>query len=202
MKITERERWLVMVLPTVLVVACYALWYQRSMRPALATLEQDYAAAVSGQLSPTAVAEQRRKADEPRRAIDQLQGKMKTLGSQAAAVCGPLGEPQRQIASNRALVDLFSRNGLSLVEETALQGEAATKLPKSLATALTRVGWSAQGSRGQVRSFKLNGSFGQVLKSIEELAEAEPCLAIPIGLSMAQADPNAGERQWTLIVWM
>lgn len=201
-KITDRDRWLAMVLPTVLVVAGYAWWYHASMRPTLARQQQDYEAAMAGQLSPMAVAEQRRQAERPRQEIQELNAKKKTLDSEAALLCGQLANPGRQIASNRALVELFVRNELHLVEESALQGEAAAKLPKSLAAALARVGWSAQGGQGQVRSFKVTGGFPQVLKAIEELADSQPCLAIPIGLSMAQADPSLDERQWTLVVWM
>lgn len=202
MKITDRQRWLVLVLPTVLVVACYAWWYHASMRPVTARLQQDYETAVGGQLSPLAVAEQRRQADAPRQEIEALQQKKKALDSQAAQLCGELADPARQLEANKALMDLFVRNELNLVDEAPLQGEGAVKLPKSLAAALARVGWSAQSGGGQVRAFKLTGRFSQVLKAIEELADRQPCVAIPIGLSMAQADLTVNERQWTLVVWM
>ena len=58
------------------------------------------------------------------------------------------------------------------------------------------------GKGGQVRAFKLAGSYPQVLKAVQELAGRRECLAIPIGLSMSEVDLSVHTRQWMLLVWM
>jgi hypothetical protein len=201
MKLTERDKWIALVLPLAVVVVGYTLWYRSAVRPEADRAQQEYATAVANQVSREAVDRQREELKNLRVSLQEVQTRKAGLDRQAAELCGQWTGSGRQLAADQELVALFAQHHLHLIDESPAKGRTGADLPKSLSAALERLGWSAD-SGGQVRAFKLVGPYPQVLKAIQELARRRECLAIPIGLSMAQTDLSVHERQWMLLVWM
>jgi hypothetical protein len=199
MKLTERDKWIALVLPMAIVLIVYGFWYRSAVHPEVAKAAQAHAAAVAGQISPAVLARQYQQVEAARAAVKAAEGRKAGLDRQAAELCGQWTTSGRQLTADHELVTLFATHHLDLVDESPAKGESG--LPGSLSAALERLGWVA-GRGGQVRAFKLAGSYPQVLKAVQELAGRRECLAIPIGLSMAEVDLSVSTRQWMLLVWM
>jgi hypothetical protein len=199
MKLTERDKWIALVLPAALVALGYGFWYRSAVHPEVLKAGQAHAAAVANQVSPASLARQRQQVEAARAKLKATEARKADLDRQAAELCGQWTSSGRQLAADHELVTLFATHRLDLVDESVAKGES--RLPRSLSVALERLGWSS-GKGGQVRAFKLAGSYPQVLRAIQELAGRRECLAIPIGLSMAEADLSIHTREWMLLVWM
>ncbi|MGA2255908.1 MAG: hypothetical protein ABSG53_14775 [Thermoguttaceae bacterium] len=76
------------------------------------------------------------------------------------------------------------------------------KLPASVVEALGRFGKPSTQPTAQVRRLRLAGTFIDVLAAVGELAAMEGPPGVPISLSMAEADVQDPQRNWTFLVWM
>jgi hypothetical protein len=199
MKLTERDKWIALVLPLAMVLIVYTLWYRSAVRPEVASTREANAQARANQVPPEAVGRQREQVNLLQAEVKKVEARKADLDRQAAELCGQWTGSGRQLAADQELAALFFQHKLGLLDESPATGG---DLPKSLTAALERLGWKSGTGGGQLRAYKLAGPYPQVLKAIQELARRRECMAIPIGLSMAEADLSAHERQWMLLVWM
>ena len=95
-----------------------------------------------------------------------------------------------RIATHQDLTGLFRRHGLQLIEESRPTAGAAAALPGSLRAALTRVGLKQADKVGELRVYKLAGSFLNVMQAVRELADQPTAPAVPLSLTMAAGDSD------------
>jgi hypothetical protein len=201
-KLTERERKLVLVLPAVAVLIGYAWYYSFSVRPRAAQAQRDHEAAVAGAVAPAALAAERIQVAGLQRELKEL-GETKARLDRNMAAAGNRGElTAGRIATHQDLTGLFRRHALQLVEESRPTAGEAAALPGSLRAALTRVGLKQADKMGELRVYKLAGSYLNVLEAVRELADQPAAAGIPLSLTMAAGDNDDGRQTWTLTVWM
>jgi hypothetical protein len=200
MKLTERERSMVLVLPAVVIVAGYAWWYSYSQRPQLNAARAAYQDAVNKQVSPSQLFQQRAANESAQRRLEQLQAHKQDLDQQAEALAGGLADPGRRLDAVSRLTGLLARHGLQLRDDT--QESHGQKPPKALAEAVARVRPDKQELGGHVRCLQLAGTFADVRRAVRELAQQSDAGLFPLALSMAEADPDGDDRSWTLWIWM
>jgi hypothetical protein len=202
MKLTERERLIVLLGPLAIILLGYAWWFNLFARPKLRAAQESYQQALAGRVGPLELPAQQAANAVLQREVDTLEKHKADLDAQAAEVCGHTIDPLRRIDSEHDLTDLFQRHGVQLVATGPASGGGAAKLPKSLSEAIERLGPRSRENSVQVRSLRLSGRFMDVLDAVRELSRAEASPVIPISLTMAEADLSADDRQWTLLVWM
>ena len=203
MKLTDREKVVLILAPVAVILGGYAWWFNLFHRQKVQEAQRAYDAAVAVQVRPTDLLQQKGRSIKLQREVDDLQRQESLLKAEAAAVCGRSADPLRRIDAERQLTELLRRHQLQLMDEAPAGKEGEAKLPGSLAEALGR--FAEQGSRdggGQVRRVRLTGRFLDLLAAMEELAKTDNPPGIPIRLTMADADADGQQRSWTLLVWM
>jgi cell division protein FtsB len=204
MKLSSREKLLVLLLPLVAVLGSYAWWFNMVQRPRLAKLQKDYAAAVAGAVQPMTVLEQRAELAKTQREVAALEQRRSDLQRQAHELSCSYLDPQQRHRVEEQLTAVFRRHRLRLIEEAPAGKGEAGKLPKTLTDAVSRLGPAATSSSEHVRTFKLSGSFLDLLHAVRDLSASETAPGVPIGVSMDEVDQEwpSESRVWTLLVWM
>jgi len=202
MKLTDREKIVVLLAPLAIVLGGYGWWYNVFQRPKMQTAERDYEAAVAAQVKPLDMLEQQTRKKLLDRELDAIKKQKAQLDSLAATAAGHEADPVRRIEAEKQLGDLLRRHGLQLVEEGLAAQASQNKLPGSLAEAVGRFGKPTTARTAQVRRLRLSGTFMNVLAAVRELAALEAPPGVPISLSMSEADSQADYRTWTLLVLM
>jgi hypothetical protein len=200
-KLTERERKLVLILPAVAVLLGYSWYYSFSLRPQASRAQRDYEAAVAATVAPPALTAARIQVAGLQRELKELTATKARLDGEMAAAGSREDPTAGRIATHQDLTGLFRRHGLQLVEESRPTAGTSAALPASLRMALTRVGLKQADKLGELRVYKLSGSFLNVLETVRELADQPAAAGIPLSLTMAAGDDD-GRQTWTLTVWM
>ena len=103
------------------------------------------------------------------------------------------------------MTDLFSGHGLQVLHEEPAVKRDETKLPRSLARAIDRLG-KDRGRKtpetAQIRCLQMVGRYVDLMAAVQELAQADNAPGCQVRLTMAEADAAAEARSWTLWVWM
>ncbi len=207
MKLTDREKLLLLVAPVAIILAGYASWFNLFQRAKLQAVTSAYQAAVDefDKIGPydaaNAARHNRNLTDEVSRREKQKQ----ELEARADAVLGHAVDPQRRIHAGGQLTELFSGHGLQVLHEEPAVMRDETKLPRSLARAIVRLG-KDRGRKtqetAQIRCLQMVGRYVDLMAAVQELAQADDAPGVPVRLTMAEADAAAEARSWTLWVWM
>ncbi len=204
MKLSQRERLLVLLLPLTVVLGGYAWWFNVFQRPKMAEFQKDHSAAVANAVSPVTLMGQRAALAQAERGFQALEERRISLRQEAGQLSGTRPDPGQTHRAEEELTAIFQRHRLRLIEEgPAGKGETG-KLPKALTDAVARLGPAPPSGSEQVRSFKLSGRFLDLLAAVRDLTADETPPGIPIGLSMDEVDARwqSESRVWTLLVWM
>ncbi|MFN4259450.1 MAG: hypothetical protein ACK4RK_09125 [Gemmataceae bacterium] len=156
---------------------------QRTPHWAQLSREQDQILDLREQL-----AQDQARAAELRQRWESLTGALQSNGSRAATLA-------------RVENLLSSHNLLHLEQGPANSGNTPGQLPPSLQTVLQVMTDNRATHEAQLVRFRFVGRYLDVLEAVGELAEKN-WHAIPVSLSMEEADLNGEERIWTLLVWM
>jgi hypothetical protein len=151
---------------------------------------------------PLELATQRAEVATLKRQTDELENEKRELESRKAETCGQLAGSRKRMRSLDALTALFKRYRLSIVEDCPAGEKHEAKLPTAMAEATKRLMGESQGQPGQVRCIHFVGRYMDVLAALEELAGDESPAAVPVGLSMSEANVESELREWTLMVWL
>jgi hypothetical protein len=202
MKITEREKLVLTLLPLAIILGGYAWWFNMFERHRLAKVDADYDRAVAAAVRPLDVMEQRTTVAVLRREIESLKTQNKELEERRLRTLGELAGPQKRMQATGELTGLFERYGLQIIEECPAGKEHGAQLPKSMMEAFGRLAGPAKPAAGRVRCMHFTGRYLDVLAALDDIALDETPPAIPVGLTMSEADANGDVRSWTLLVWM
>jgi len=203
MKLTEREQILVTLLPAAVIVAGY-VWLSpmfSSGKP-LGTLRDEYAQAEQDAVRSLELAAQRAQVATLKQQIAELEKEKRELESRMAETCGQLAGSRKRMRSLEALTGLFQRHRLAIVEDCPAEEGHDARLPAPMAEATGRLLGGSPQRAGQVRCIHFVGRYMDVLAALEELAAEQPPAAVPVGLSMSEADVESELREWALFVWL
>jgi hypothetical protein len=198
---TPRERILLTLLPTFLVIAVYGwLIYPRQ---ALEQSTQALQAAQAGEPSLTEYVEKELQIKELDREIEQLLEQQAGLEERRQnLMTSRLAGSSDQISTVHSLTNLMAMNRLQLVHEGPLEGKEQASFPPRLTQAARRA-FGEEGSSLQptLWQLKFHGRYHDVLRVVRHLAETDHP-AIPIQLRMEEARFDTDIRAWTLVVWI
>lgn len=202
MKLTPRERVLLLALPVAVVLGGYAAWYSVTQRPKRAAVERAFREVEAKAVTPLQLDRQEADARQARQALETAQTKKRRLGDEIAALRRHPASLPRRMHSLCSLTTLLDRHRLQLLEESS-SAEGLQRLPKSLTNALTRIDSPTQkGAGGELRRYKIAGTFANLMQAIEALAADESSPGIPVSLAMDEPDGSTSNRVWTLLIWM
>ena len=229
MKLTEREKILVLVFPAFLIFAGYIWIFGSSSQRELTNIRGQLAKTQAEAATPRQVWQQQTRLKQLSREIEKARTAKDDLQTQADELCGRMTVSRRDMGAIDALTALFERYNLRLMDEVPVDGgeaggmaisleEATRRLQEALdepqagsqpkrrsatyvTTAVTR---RASGTKSEpnLRRLRFYGRFLDVLRALNELAEDEN-QAIPVSIAMEEiglAGMYSEFRTWTLLV--
>jgi hypothetical protein len=205
MKLSDREKLLLLVAPVAVILAGYASWFNLFERAKLQAILSAHEAAVAGEPKPFELRSETARNAALARDVARWVKQKQELEARADAALGQAVDPQWRIQAGGQLTALFSAHGLQVLHEEPAVTRTESKLPRSLAMALARLGKGRSRKTSestQVRRLQLVGRYVDLMEAVEELAQADNPPGVPIRLAMAEADADADVRSWTLWVWM
>lgn len=202
MKLTERDKVLVLVVPAFMVAAAYGWLVMPGKRDELkraeTSLERARAAAPSAsqlfaeQAALTGLSAQ----------IDRQQKELLATRERWHAAVGRCADPARRNERIQKLTGLLARCELSFVEDTETpDGGKDHKLSPALEGLTQQIAKLSGNQKPQLRRVRFLGRYLDVHKALGELNRGE-VLAIPVGLTMKEAPPATDRQEWTLLVWI
>jgi hypothetical protein len=202
MKLSDRERLVVLWLPLALILGGYTWWFNLVQRPRINQVEKVYREIAAKPVSAAEVLTFQARVTQLTHELDALAQQKSRLQAEAAEITGRVVDPRKRILAEQQLSDLFRQHGLQVLEQGPAKQAGDLKLPKAVTDALGRFGEVNREKLGQVLCWRLAGRFADVRTAVQELARQEAPPGIAIGLIMAEADVTVSGRQWTLFVWM
>jgi chromosome segregation ATPase len=200
MKLTNRERLLLPVMPVAVILAGFAWWFNAYQRPGLDAARSEYDQALAHQVRPPELAMQETSIRRTEQELARLEQQQTDLNRQADAFRGEMDDRVRHVRA-RELNQMLVRHGLVLIEERPSVGNAPAKLPRSLAEALNKLKKSPV-ENSHFRTLRLAGRFAEVRAAIRELADSPNPPGVPVSVTMDEARPTTDLHTWTLVLWM
>jgi hypothetical protein len=202
MKTTERERFLITLLPFALVLGGYAWWLNLFAPFEVGNLEKKRQEAAKEAVRPVEVMEQKARVAMLQRELTQLEGEGRALDARMKEASATLGGSMKRMQAVEALTTLFAAHRLAIVQDCPAGNRHNTKIPPCLSEATQRLSGSSGDKSGYVRCVHFQGRYMDVLAALEAIARDESFPVVPIGLTMDEADANSDVRTWMLAVWM
>lgn len=231
MNAQARERFLMTILPTALIVLGWWGWF----RPAAETQE---AARALSQAATTAPAKDALRAAQQRERTLQKESSERSaqhdaLKRQWQGLVRRFDGPHNAAAAVEQVTAILRAHGLTPLFEGPLENQRDVAGYKALETAIGRVRQPAEQLLPEVKALvapkagavarvtpakagqgtaaktpgralwrmEFAGEFHDVLRALAELSESDAD-AIPVQLGMAEAMPKMSLRRWTLILWI
>jgi hypothetical protein len=184
---SARERLLLIALPTIAGVALYSAFVYpgqvsrlRAARQRLSKAESQRANESATVLSGAALASE----------LAKVLSDERELSARIARLEGRSAPPSRRTEALVAVVEVLRAHGLTVVEEAPAKG-------RPVQAAASRRGAIPAAVGGQSWQIRFLGSYTGVLRALRALQSLDsPCF--PQGLSVAEPQPGADWRDWTL----
>jgi len=198
MKLTDRDKQLVIWLPALVVIIGY-FWLMASAPHArIKRLEQQISRAVEKAPRPLDLAGAEANIIQLKRDLAASEADAAKMKANLANLAGVSGKPiQANVAEKVAA--LLSQHHLVLVEQIPVAAQSATLPP-----ALQRLAAQSQKSLGASGAgfwqVKLAGNYADMADALDDLAGSD-LRAIPAILNMAEG-PQPATKLWTLVLWM
>lgn len=184
---SARERLLLIVLPAILGIALYAATVHpgqvarlRAARQRLSKSQIQRANESATVLSGAELASE----------LARVLSDERELGSRIASLEGRSAPPSRRTEALLAVMEALREHGLTVVEEAPTQS-------RQVQASGSRRGAAPAAEGGQAWRIRFLGSYTSVLRALRALQRLDsPCF--PQGLSVAEPQPGADWRDWTL----
>jgi hypothetical protein len=194
----DREKLILMALPLLMVVIAYGLLVNWRNSSHLAAAEREWAAVEAAQPKPHDLAALQSSLGLLRNETGVLKTKLDDLTNQKTELAQASASSQNQIETVSRLTELVTRRGLKVVDQEIASTSAQTLLPKSLIDARKRIS-SDTTSSPVVWKVRLIGGYRQIGEVLRDFSDQD-LGGVPIGLTMAEAQPEHSVRVWTLTV--
>ena len=195
MKLTNRDRWLLAILPGLLAAMVYVFAVNRPQGEALRDLSGKLATARAQAVSAERIQTQRAELREVRSALAQQQSAATSVGHQGDR--HTYGRPADRPAALAALSGLLETHKV-MVAGMAKLGDADAKAAGAHGAPPAR---PAAEKEAQPELWKLDlvCEYGQILDVLRTIPHLGPVI-VPVRLSMDAAGPDSLLRRWCLVV--
>jgi hypothetical protein len=201
MSFSKRDKLLALLLPAILVLGVYELFFARSKiaecSQAAKTLEKTQATAPR----PEEILAKERQLGKTTHEAGETQIKLEAAQQKwlcAVAFCATGSQRNERIEK---LTSLLNKHDLRPMEDAEVDaGLKETKLSASTESLAKTIERLSPAQRPQLRRVRFHGRYADVLLALEELSQGET-LALPVGLTMKTSD-DPERRDWILFVWI
>lgn len=199
----ERDKMLSMVLPTLVVLAIYFLFFLRPANRELSETQSRWNSAKTSQVSTQQLLDARAREAALRTELKSLteQSAKEKQGLEDLAKTLSLLPDQAERAQR--ITELLKSNGLHVVESkfTDQTGDIALSRPITQVVGRLKERTSLNISPARVWQVRMVGNFGQAQATLDQLCGSDQ-YGIPIGLAMGETLEDTDLHIWTLTIWI
>jgi hypothetical protein len=206
-KLTNRDKVLVLIVPAIFIVGGYAWWINSAggKQKEVSRLRDEIDKAIKAAPPAGAIEKEQARVMELRAGVRQLETALALDKSGWDSFVGQVFNPatrQERVGKLNALLHSF---GLTLLGDEPADVAAAAGSASRPSAALEAFG-KAIGERSPqfkptMWRIRLYGRYPNLVRALNRLADGET-LCVLIGLTMAEWDINAPAQEWTLLVWI
>ena len=200
MKFSQRDKYLTLVLPGLLVLLGYGQFFLKGRLTEHGKTAAALAKAQSSLPSPTALEAAQANVLELAKDNDRAQTQIEQTKQVWQASIGAFAAPVRRNERIEKLTHLLIDNKLEILDDREADANKEGRLVPALEQLSGRISELSGGHKPQLRRIRVHGRYADVHRSLEVLSQG-PLLAIPVGLSMKRTGETE-RREWTLFVWI
>jgi hypothetical protein len=202
MKLSQRDKLVVLLLPALVICAVYG-WY--FFPPKYAAWKAAHNAMADAHNKAPALQDKvlltQAKVALANRQLQSLESDKQRAyqaWNQAAAHCTDPGMRNERIEK---LNSLLARHGLRVIEDTEAEAGKDGKVAPAVEGLCKELASMSAQLKPQLRKVRMLGPYLDVVAALDDLATRE-VVAIPVGLMMKEAHLNDARREWVLLVWI
>jgi hypothetical protein len=207
-KLTNRDKVLLVVLPAVVIVGGYGYWINSSSGRQTELTRLQKSVEDANRSAPTqeellaARYQSKATSDHVQKLEKELAQEKQRWESSGGQVFNPATRNERVTRLNNLLVG----NGLTLIADApgdAAQtgGTTEVRTPPALEAFAKQMAERSPPLKPKTWRVRLYGRYPDMMRALTQLAEGE-ALCVPIGLTMKEWDISKPAQEWTLLVWI
>lgn len=195
MKITQRDKKLVLVLPALALAIVYCLAVDRGLNARVRKLRQQVERAQATRASTGELVREEAQLAQAARDLTSVESETQKIRETLETVSdsAPSNKAPERVAA------LLPRHRLALIEQAML-----TETPPEIGQPLQRFVAQSEGTNGAARAafwrVKFVGTYPDTVAALDELEKSLPRV-IPARLTMSDG-PSKKAKMWTLVLWM
>ncbi len=204
----QRELWLKRMLPALVVLVPYFVFFSGMLSAGAEKARQDYESLMAQGISSDALPGMNRQLNRLHREIDSLRKKNQTLHSQLQGNDDFLARTGSSIETVARLSELLAVNHLRIIEEKHHAQVSIETLPRSLRDTRhwLRDALSVTDTGVNILELRFTGDYLDTLRAMQALA-GRHYKALPVSLSMRLPDTTdngfaAEKPEWSLRLWL
>jgi len=202
MKLNQREKLVVLLLPTLVIFAGYGWFFFQPKFAAWKTAHNAVADALSkAPALQDKVLLTQAKVSLANRRLQKLESDKKAAMKAwdlAAAHCTDSGLRNERIEKVNGLL---AHRGLRVIEDAEAEAGKDGKVAPAVEGLCKELASMSAQLKPQLRKVRMMGTYLDVLGALDDLANRE-MVAIPVGLMMKEAHLDHNVREWVLLVWI
>ena len=200
MALSDRDRKLVWVLPALVVVVGYCLFFLKGKLAELDKITRAVEAAQQAAPAVELVQEQQRILEQLAKDLRNTKIQIEECKARCRTLIGGCASAERRNERMDRLTQLLKKHDLDLAEDREADAGKEGKLAPALEKLTERIAELSSSHKPQLRVLRFHGRYADVRQTLQVLGDGD-VLAIPVGLTMkTTADPQ--RREWTLLVWI
>ena len=194
----ERERLLRLMMPAMLVLIVYAVFFnwpnQRSYKARRDEVDRARRIAVTDQQAWDA----NQLVIRTQQQLDEKQDQLATGKLELTTMCRSACDPHTRFDTVDQITSLFGRNDVSLISQAVVN---QPELSEQLTQVLKKIEKRSGETKLEFRRFSLQGNYTNVVRLVTQLT-GEVESALPVSIELDSTDSKDGSHAWNLIVVM
>jgi acyl-CoA thioesterase len=203
MKLTNRDRVLVIFLPAMIVLLVYGVFHFMGPSRTQARLSVELDKLRTREPAPAQVQQALMQAYQGEKQMTESRARLKSAEDQWRQRTTPPTSGERRPDRLSQLLAILKKRGVHVSDHAAASASGGNEVRLSPTQEKLASQMVEQGGKQppQVWRFQLVGTYTNILHTLRELSESEP-LAIPLGLTMKSPEGTTSHRVWTLLLWI
>ncbi|MEE2639936.1 MAG: hypothetical protein VX768_04865 [Planctomycetota bacterium] len=195
---TEREKLLILFVPTSLVLAIYTFGFYRPVNSEMSRLKSRYDQAMTNP-----VTDQMALTEETRLGIAQetnkeVSRKITDLETETCDLCRSFGNSDQRFETANQIMNLISQNHVSLISQDVISNPV---IPNHSREAIQKIEKRNGNTDLKSRMFSLQGRYNDMTSLIGELSSSIQA-AFPVSIDLETNGSEDGSHTWHLLIVM
>jgi len=201
MKTSNRDKILILFLPSLLVAVLYWQWIASPLGAEVTKASKELAALKSRPPAEPLIMMKTAQVSKLHEELAQCQKDKQQLEAQWQALAGINHGTGRRPDKIETLTAVLNQYGLIILEQAQAETSKDANLPGGLNAVVQRLKDTAGPRKPEVWRYRVQGSYAGLLRVLHQLSSGEAAV-VPLSVTMKETDLHSDVREWTLLLWI